>query len=235
MGSEEKAVFISGANRGIGLGMALLMAGKGYTVFAGFREEARAERLIQEARRSDRIVPVKVDVTVEGDVRALAETIAARSGHLDILVNSAGVNLGKAGEIDHLSLHDFTGSFLVNVGGPFLTSRYLLPLLKKGREKKVVNITSVMGSIQLSTGDMAPYRVSKAALNMLTKNLAIAYQPFGITVIGLHPGWVRTDMGGPEAPLRVEESVTKLLGIIESLSPSRSGEVISVDGQVIPY
>ena len=235
MSAEEKSVFISGANRGIGLGMALLMAGKGYTVFAGYREEARSERLFQESRQEARIVPVRVDVTRQSDLKGLVDTIASRAGHLDILVNSAGINLGKAGEIDSLSLKDFTESFLVNVGGPFLATRYLLPLLKKGREKKVVNITSVMGSIQLSTGDMAPYRVSKAALNMLTKNLAIAYRPYGITVVGLHPGWVRTDMGGPEAPLRVEESVSKLLGIIENLSPSRSGEVISVDGQVIPY
>jgi NAD(P)-dependent dehydrogenase (short-subunit alcohol dehydrogenase family) len=235
MRSEEKTVFISGANRGIGLGMALLMAGKSYRVFAGYREKARSERLFQESRQKARIVPVQVDVTSESEVRAVAETIAARSGHLDILVNSAGINPAKAGGIDSLSLQDFTEGFLVNVGGPFLTTRYLLALLKKGREKKVVNITSVMGSIQLSTGDMVPYRVSKAALNMLTKNLAIAYQPYGITVVGLHPGWVRTDMGGPEAPLSVEESVTRLLGIIESLSPSRSGEVISFEGQVIPY
>lgn len=235
MSSDEKTVFISGANRGIGLSMTLLMAGKGYTVFAGYREEARSERLFQKAHEDGRIVPVKVDVTRQSDLRGLVDTIASRAGHLDILINSAGINLGKAGELDSLSLKDFTESFLVNVGGPFLTTRYLLPLLKKGREKKVVNITSVMGSIQLSTGDMAPYRVSKAALNMLTKNLAIAYQPYGITVVGLHPGWVRTDMGGPDAPLSVEESVTRLLGIIENLSPSRSGEVISVEGQVIPY
>jgi NAD(P)-dependent dehydrogenase (short-subunit alcohol dehydrogenase family) len=232
---EGKTVFISGANRGIGLGMALLMAGKGYRVFAGYREQARSERLFQKAREDGRIVPVKVDVTIEGEVKALAETIAARSGHLDILINGAGINPSKAGEIDSLSLTDFTEGFLVNVGGPFLTTRYLLPLLKEGREKKVVNITSVMGSIQLSTGDMVPYRVSKAALNMLTKNMAIACQPYGITVVGLHPGWVKTDMGGPEAPLSVEESVTKLLGIIENLSPSRSGEVISFEGQIIPY
>ena len=235
MSSEDRTVFISGANRGIGLGMALLMARKGYTVFAGYREEARSERLFQEARQDGRIVPVKVDVTRQSDLRGLVDTIASRAGHLDILINSAGINLGKAGEIDSLSLKDFTESFLVNVGAAFLTTRYLLPLLKEGGEKKVVNITSVMGSIQLSTGDMAPYRVSKAALNMLTKNQAAAYQPYGITVVGLHPGWVRTDMGGPEAPLTVEESVTKLLGIIESLSPSRSGEFISFEGQVIPY
>lgn len=235
MGSEEKTVLITGANRGIGLGMVLLMAGKDYRVFAGYREEARSERLFEKARQDGRILPVKVDVTRESDLRGLADTIASQTGHLDILINSAGINLGKAGQIDSLNLKDFTESFLVNVGGPFLTTRYFLPLLKEGREKKVVNITSTMGSIQLSTGDMVPYRVSKAALNMLTKNMAIAYRPSGITVVGLHPGWVRTDMGGPEAPLSVEESVSKLLGIIESLSPSRSGEVISFEGEVIPY
>ena len=235
MRSGEKTVFISGANRGIGLGMVLLMAGKDYRVFAGYREEVRSERLFEKARQDGRILPVKVDVTREIDLRGLAETIASQTGHLDILINSAGINLGKAGQIDSLNLNDFTESFLVNVGGPFLTTRYCLPLLKDGREKKVVNITSTMGSIQLSTGDMVPYRVSKAALNMLTKNMAIAYRPSGITVVGLHPGWVRTDMGGPEAPLSVEESVSKLLGIIESLSPSRSGEVISFEGEVIPY
>jgi NAD(P)-dependent dehydrogenase (short-subunit alcohol dehydrogenase family) len=235
MGTEEKTVFITGANRGIGLGMVHLMAGKDYRVFAGYREEARSESLFEKARQNDRVLPVKVDVTRESDLRGLAETIASQTGHLDILINSAGINLGKAGQIDSLNLNDFTESFLVNVGGPFLTTRCFLPLLKEGREKKVVNITSTMGSIQLSTGDMVPYRVSKAALNMLTKNMAIAYRPSGITVVGLHPGWVRTDMGGPEAPLSVEESVSKLLGIIESLSPSRSGEVISFEGEVIPY
>jgi len=235
MGTEEKTVFITGANRGIGLGMVFLMAGKGYRVFAGYREEARSERLFEKARQDGRIVPVKVDVTREIDLRGIAETITSQTGYLDILINSAGINLGKAGQIDSLNLNDFTESFLVNVGGPFLTTRNVLPLLKEGREKKVVNITSTMGSIQLSSGGMVPYRVSKAALNMLTKNMAIAYRPSGITVVGLHPGWVRTDMGGPEAPLSVEESVSKLLGIIESLSPSRSGEVISFEGEVIPY
>lgn len=235
MSSEGKTVFISGANRGIGLGMALFMARQGYMVFSGYRAEERSVRLFDEAKEGGRVIPVRVDVTAEDDLRALVDTIDTRAGRLDILVNSAGVNLGKASEIDALSLREFTESFLVNVGGPFLATRYLLPLLKKGTEKKVVNITSQMGSIQLSTGDMVPYRVSKAALNMLTKNQAIACQPHGITVIGLHPGWVRTDMGGAEAPLGVEDSVTRLLEIIEKVSLSRTGEFISFTGEVIPY
>jgi len=235
MTSDQKTVFISGANRGIGLGMALLMARKGYTVFAGYRDRERSARLLDAAGEESRIMPVKVDVTREDDLKGLVDTIASRAGHLDILINSAGINPGKDAGLDSFSLSDLTEGFLVNVGGPFLATKYLLRLLKEGREKKVVNISSMMGSIQLSTGDMAPYRLSKAALNMLTKNQAIAYQRYGITVVCLHPGWVRTDMGGPEAPVTVEEAVPRLLGIIEEVSPSRSGEFISFDGQVIPY
>jgi NAD(P)-dependent dehydrogenase (short-subunit alcohol dehydrogenase family) len=233
--SEEKTVFISGANRGIGLGMALLMARKGYTVFAGYRDRERSGRLFAAAGEGGRIIPVKVDVTREDDLKGLVDTIASQAGHLDILVNSAGINAGKDADLDAFSLEDFTESFLVNAGGPFLVTKYLLPLLKEGREKKVANISSVMGSIQLSTGDMAPYRLSKAALNMLTKNQSIAYQRYGITVVCLHPGWVRTDMGGPEAPVTVDEAVPRLVEIIEGISASRSGEFISYDGQVIPY
>jgi NAD(P)-dependent dehydrogenase (short-subunit alcohol dehydrogenase family) len=235
MSSEEKTVFISGANRGIGLGMALLLARKGYTVFAGYRDRERSGRLFAAAGEGGRIIPVKVDVTREDDLKGLVDMIASRVGHLDILVNSAGVNLGKAADLDGFSLSDLTGSFLVNVGGPFLATKYVLRLLKEGREKKVANISSVMGSIQLSTGDMAPYRLSKAALNMLTKNQAIAYQRYGIMVVCLHPGWVRTDMGGPEAPLTVDEAVPRLVEIIENVSLARTGEFISYDGQVIPY
>jgi NAD(P)-dependent dehydrogenase (short-subunit alcohol dehydrogenase family) len=235
MSSEEKTVFISGANRGIGLGMALLMARKGYTVFAGYRDRERSARLLDAAGEESRIMPVKVDVTREDDLKGLVDTIASRAGHLDILINSAGINPGKDAGLDSFSLSDLTEGFLVNVGGPFLATKYLLRLLKEGREKKVVNISSVMGSIQLSTGDMAPYRLSKAALNMLTKNQSIAYQRYGITVVCLHPGWVRTDMGGPEAPLTVDEAVPRLVEIIENVSLARTGEFISYDGQVIPY
>jgi NAD(P)-dependent dehydrogenase (short-subunit alcohol dehydrogenase family) len=235
MNSEEKTVFISGANRGIGLGMALLMGRKGYTVFAGYRDRERSGRLFAAAGEGGRIIPVQADVTREDDLKGLVDTIASRAGHLDILVNCAGINPGKDAGLDSFKLTDLTEGFLVNVGGPFLVTKHLVPLLKEGRRKTVVNISSVMGSIKLSTGDMTPYRLSKAALNMLTKNQSIAYQRYGITVVCLHPGWVRTDMGGPEAPLTVEEAVPRLVEIIEKVSPSRSGEFMSFDGQIIPY
>jgi NAD(P)-dependent dehydrogenase (short-subunit alcohol dehydrogenase family) len=92
-----------------------------------------------------------------------------------------------------------------------------------------------MGSIQLSDGGMTSYRVSKAALNMLTRNQAIEYKKDGIAVVMVHPGWVRTDMGGPAAPMTVAESARKIFQIIEMISLSNTGEFISVTGDTIPY
>ena len=92
-----------------------------------------------------------------------------------------------------------------------------------------------MGSIQLTDGGATPYRVSKAALNMLSRNQAIEYKGDGIAVVIVHPGWVKTDMGGPAAPMTVAESVGKIFQIIEMISLSNTGEFISVTGDTLPY
>ena len=235
MGTEDKVAFVSGANRGIGFGLTLEMAKQGYKVAAGYRDENRTEKLSAEAKEDDNIFPVKVDVTVENDLKHLYEFIENRFDHLDILINSAGVNINEPAQVNELEWEDFAESLMVNLGGPFLASKYLFPLLQKGTEKKVINISSQMGSIQLSGGGATPYRVSKAALNMLTRNQAIEYKRDGIVVVCLHPGWVRTDMGGPAAPMTAAESARKLFQIIEMLSLSNTGEFISVKGDKIPY
>ncbi|MCG6981667.1 MAG: SDR family NAD(P)-dependent oxidoreductase [Deltaproteobacteria bacterium] len=105
----------------------------------------------------------------------------------------------------------------------------------KGREKKIVNISSQTGSIRLTSGGTTPYRVSKATLDMLSRNQAIAYKKDGIAVVIIHPGWVKTDMGGPAAPMTVAESGKKIFQIIEMISPANTGEFISVTGDRIPY
>ena len=150
-------------------------------------------------------------------------------------MNSAGVNINEPAQVNELSWENLSRSLEVNVGGPLLTSKSLYPLLQKGEEKKIINISSQMGSIKLTGGGATPYRVSKAALNMLTRNQAIEYKKDGITVVILHPGWVKTDMGGPAAPMTVAESARKIFQIIEMVSLSNAGEFISVTGDKIPY
>ena len=235
MSTGNRVTFVSGANRGIGFGTTVEMAKQGFNVVAGYRDENRAESLFAKAKEYGKIFPVKVDVTIESDLEQLYDFIERRFAHLDILINCAGVNVNEPAQINELAWADFAQSILVNLGGPFLTSKYLFPLLKKGTEKKVINISSQMGSIQLSGGGATPYRVSKAALNMLTKNQAIEYKREGITVVCLHPGWVKTDMGGPAAPMTIADSAKYILQTIEMVSLSNAGTFVSFNGDTIPY
>ena len=235
MESEERVAFISGANRGIGFGLTLEMVQHGCKVAAGYRDETKSTKLLAEAKKHENILPVKVDVTIEDDLSHLYQFIDNQFGHLNILVNSAGVNIREPAQINELNWEDLSRSLAVNVGGPLMTSKTLYPLFQKGKEKKIINISSQMGSIQLTGGGATPYRVSKAALNMLTRNQAIEYKRDGIAVVILHPGWVKTDMGGSAAPLTVAESVRKIFQIIEMISLANTGEFISVTGDRIPY
>jgi len=235
MESEDRVAFVSGANRGIGFGLTLEMAQHGCKVAAGYRDETRSKQLLAETEKHRNILPVKVDVTIEDDLQHLYQFIDERLGHLDILVNCAGVNINDSARVNELNWQDVARNLEVNVGGPLMTSKALYPLLQKGREKKIVNISSQMGSIHLTDGGATPYRVSKAALNMLTRNQAIEYKKDGIAVVILHPGWVKTDMGGSAAPMTVADSVKKIFQIIEMISLANTGEFISVTGDKIPY
>ena len=235
MESLERVAFVSGANRGIGFGLTLEMVQHGCKVAAGYRDEHKSRELLAEAEKHGAILPVKVDVTNENDLKHLYHFIDDQFGYLNILVNNAGVNINEPAQVNELNWEDLALSLEVNVRGPLMTSKTLYPLLQKGKERKVINISSQMGSIQLTGGGATPYRVSKAALNMLTRNQAIEYKRDGIAVVILHPGWVRTDMGGPAAPMTAEESARKIFQIIEMISLANTGEFISVTGDKIPY
>ena len=235
MSIRKKRVFISGANRGIGYGLTQLMAKSDYLVVAGYRDKGRSGQLLSDSEESDSIVPFKVDVVAEEELKSLYHFIATNYDGLDILINNAGVNIRPADKIRDLNWGDIERNFKINVGGPFLTTKHLYPLLRKGSASKVINISSSMGSIESSSGSATPYRISKASLNMLTKNQAVEYQADGITVISVHPGWVQTHMGGRSAPLTVEESVGKILRVIEQVSLENTGQFLSLEGKRLPY
>ncbi|MCG8605062.1 SDR family oxidoreductase [bacterium] len=235
MMAKQKIVFVSGGNRGIGLGLTELMAESGYTVIAGYRDEHRSRKLLQVVEDSDQVIAIQVDVTLEPELRGLYTFISDQFGRLDVLINNAGVNIRPSDRINDLEWTDLEQNMKINVGGPFLTTKYLHPLLKNGKEAKVINISSEMGSIGSSSGGATPYRLSKAALNMLSKNQAIEYQSDGVTVISLHPGWVRTNMGGKLAPLTVRESAGKILSVIELISLENTGQFWSLHGKILPY
>lgn len=232
---DHPVVLITGANRGLGLEFVKQLHQRGDTIIAGYRESKRSSELLALAETNDNVLPFVLDVADEAAIKKLRTTIRRRFGRLDMLINNAGINFRYATPIDKVTAEDMLEHYRVNVVGPFLTATILRPLLALGTQARIVNLTSTLGSIERSDGGATPYRISKAGVNMLSKNQALEYKGDGIIVVALSPGWVRTDMGGPNAPLSPTESVNGMLKVIDGLKTADSGKFVNYDGQTNPY
>lgn len=223
---------ITGANRGIGLEFAKHLRAKGESVIATARRPADAEELSGLG-----VEVLALDVSDQASVDAFAEEVGGRA--VDVLINNAGMNPRECDGLSDLDLDDMMATFRTNAGGPLLVTRALLPALAKGSRKLVVNISSQMGSIGKAISDKAggnyAYRSSKSALNMVTTLMAEDLRDKGITCVMMHPGWVRTDMGGPQATLSTDESVSGMLSVIDRLTPRDSGVFIDPAGKPLPW
>lgn len=225
-------ILITGASRGIGHALSIAFAKAGWTVFAGSRKP-RAPLLWNAAREFPNLRPLVLDVLDDSSVGEAAAAIAREKDSLDVLVNNAAVFPGEGGErLEDLDLAWFGEAVETNVTGVARVTRAVLPLLRRGSRPRVVNISSGAGSIS-DKEDFSyyPYSVSKAALNMLTRAMAAEFRPGGITVTALSPGWVQTEMGGPNAPLTAEQSARSLYSTIDRLTPEESGRFLNRDGK----
>jgi NAD(P)-dependent dehydrogenase (short-subunit alcohol dehydrogenase family) len=154
---------------------------------------------------------------------------------LDVLINNAGV-YGKDGKLTGLDYASMADTFAVNTLGPLRLTAALLPALRRGSARRIIHITSQMGSIgQNGQGGSYAYRISKAAMNMAMRNMHLELHREGFVTVSLHPGWVQTDMGGPQAPLRPEDSVRGMLNVIDRLRAQDGGRFFSYEGQEIPW
>lgn len=213
---ESRSVLITGANRGIGLELARQYAAEGWRVIGTARNPEAATEL-----RATGAEVRQLDVTDQASVDRLAKDLAGMP--IDMLINNAGIQslMWTLAEID---IDKFETLFDVNTLGPIRMVRALLPNLQAGKSRRIINITSNLSSIAGNTeGAFYGYRESKAALNMFTRSIAAELGPAGFICVVLHPGWVQTDMGGPDAPLRVRESVLGMRGVIENLSSADNG------------
>ena len=150
------------------------------------------------------------------------------------MINNAGI-LPRASRIEDVNLDDYLQTLAVNTAGPMLVTQAVLPNLRQGELKQVVNITSRLGSIENNGGGFYGYRESKAALNMLTKTLSAELGSGGFICLAMHPGWVSTDMGGASAPLTPEESVSAMRQVIDKLTPEDNGTFRSYKGEIEPW
>lgn len=223
-------VLVTGANRGIGLEFARSFAADGWRVHACSRniEKAKEVRAI-----AGEVVSHRLDVTNGLKVASLARELADEA--IDVLINNAGVRGAGAafGETDY---EDWAQVLQVNTLAPLRMVERFAGLIEKSERKLVVNISSILGSIALTSsgGDYA-YRTSKAALNMVTKTLSNDLAERGFTVVSFHPGWVRTDMGGPGASVTPAEAVEGMRGIIDRLGRGDSGRFFNYDGTTIEW
>jgi len=223
-------VLITGANRGIGLEFARQYAADGWRVLAACRNPGAARHL--KEIKGD-IELHALDVREDEQIPDLAMTLAKES--IDILVNNAGV-IGPREHFRKTDTSSWLEVFHINSIAPARMAEAFADHLERSSRKLIVNITSKMGSITDNTsGGSYVYRSSKAALNMVAKTLAVDLAARGITVVLFHPGWVRTDMGGPSALITPRESVAGMREKIATLTPADSGKFFNFDGRPLPW
>lgn len=225
---------ITGANRGIGLEFSRQYAADGWHVFACTRHPEKSDALnTLAAGYPEQITVYALDVGDPAQIERLARSLA--NSPIDLLLNNAGIytSCHKDNKIDYEA---WNHAFLVNTMAPLKMAQTFASQIARGSQKTIVTISSKMGSIaDNSGGGSYIYRSSKAAVNMVVKSLAIDLKPAGITVVVLHPGWVKTDMGGPNALISAAQSVSGMRRVISQLTLADSGKFIAYDGQTVPW
>jgi NAD(P)-dependent dehydrogenase (short-subunit alcohol dehydrogenase family) len=228
-------MLVTGANRGLGLEFARQYAADGWKVYAACRDPDAARELVQLAAESGGAIRVlALEVTDAASVRAAAQSLAGDP--IDLLVNNAGVGSPKKQRLGSLDYAAWAQVLDVNTLGPMRVVEAFLDNIANGSDRKIVTLTSAMGSIaDNASGGSYAYRSSKAAVNIVMKSLSIDLAPRGISCVVVHPGWVRTAMGGPDGKLTPAESVTALRRLIAGLKPQDTGRFFNYDGKPYPW
>lgn len=225
-----KNVLITGANRGIGLEFVKQYLLGGCNVIACCRDPENAGAL--QALANPRLEILPLDVSDNASISALPGLLRGRE--ISIFINNAGI-YGQGQTLEQVDCEEWLSVFQVNTIAPMALSRELLPLMSK-TSGKMLYLSSKMGSIaENSSGSTYVYRTSKTALNQVVKSLSVDLADKGILVAALHPGWVLTDMGGPNALIDTETSVTGMMDVIEHLDSQGSGQFFNYNAEKIPW
>ncbi len=237
--SKQLNVLITGANRGIGLALTRAYLERGDRVAATCRLPAKAGELhaLKETYRDDLLI-LRIDVNLGRSVAAAAEHAQEHFPRLDVLINNAGIAPGRAQEgLESLEMTQLREAFDTNSLGPLRTTRTFLPLLRKSKQPRVVNISSGMGSLSRKPPEKHyyAYAASKAALNMFTRISSAEYKEQGICIVAVTPGWVRTDMGGADAELDPAVVAGELVASIDTLTVEHTSLWLDRHGKVSEF
>ena len=225
-------VFITGANRGLGLEFVKEFTEKNYKVIATCRDLNSSSDLSNLAKSNLTIQLHQLDVSNTKNIQDLSDHL--KNEPIDILINNAGIY--RSGSFSLVNKDSWIESFVTNTIGPYEVIENFLPNILQGLEKKIVSITSKMGSINDNTsGGSYIYRSSKTALNSMMRSLTHDLKSHNIATMTLHPGWVRTDMGGPGGWIDAKESVSGMIDQISNLSLQNTGQYIDYAGKLIKW
>jgi NAD(P)-dependent dehydrogenase (short-subunit alcohol dehydrogenase family) len=218
----SKTVLITGANRGIGFQTAKELAGRGFRVFLGARDQKSGEAAA--AKIGGDAATLQIDVSDSASIAAAAKSFAEKNNTLDVLVNNAGIYPDKGTSILDISRERLVETFQTNTFGPVIVTQAFLSLLKKSREARVINISSGYGQLDGLSPPVPSYCLSKLTLNGVTIMLAKALEAEKIAVNSVCPGWVRTDMGGADADRSVEEGADTVVWLAADAPPQLTGK-----------
>ena len=227
-------VLVTGANRGLGLGFVKNYLGKNVNVVSTTRDLKSSKELSALKERFPNNLEIyELDVLKENAGHTLANFLRDRP--IDILINNAGIGSTNQ-HFQEVSPKPWLEVLKVNLIAPLMVTQSIINNVKKGVAKKIYFLSSQLGSIEGNTsGGMYIYRSSKTGLNQVVKSLSVDLKPQGITVISLHPGWVKTDMGGPNAPVSIDESIKGMIQVIHTTDIRDTGRFLNYDGQELPW
>ena len=227
-------VLITGANRGLGLGFVKSFLAKNVNVICTTRNIPGSKELLECKKKHPKNLEIlELDLLGENSENTLSDLLSDKP--IDIFINNAGVGNSNQ-RFGVVSSKPWLEVLKVNLIAPLTATQSIIENIKKGSDKKIYFLSSQLGSIEDNTsGGMYIYRSSKTALNQVVKSLSVDLKPMGITVISLHPGWVKTDMGGPNAPVSIDESIKGMMKVIDTTDIRNTGTFLNYDGQGLPW
>ena len=222
---------ITGASRGIGLNLVQTALANQHNVIATYR--GQPTDALNALTENPNLTLHPLEVTDEESIAAFAKAMTGKT--IDVLINNAGIIGPEQQDYDTLQAEPWLNAFAVNTVAPLMVSRALLPQLQAAKHPRLITISSQMGALNSDSTGMMAYRTSKAAVNKVMQLLSVELKDQGITVCPMHPGWVQTDMGGPNGDITPDVSAKGLLNVIEQLTPEQSGRFLTYEGKVHPW
>jgi NAD(P)-dependent dehydrogenase (short-subunit alcohol dehydrogenase family) len=235
MMNDKRIALVTGGNRGIGFEVCRQLAARGFTVLLTARDAAKADAAANKLRNAGTIEPLVLDAADSSSIQKAAAEVSRRYDHLDALINNAGINYDTWETVENADVNGTVmETITTNLLGPWRVCQAFLPLLRKSRAGRIVNVSSESGSLAEMGAGPPAYQVTKAALNAMTRTLAGELRSAHILVNAVCPGWVATDMGGAGAPRSVAEGAASIVWAATLADNGPTGGFFR-DGKPLPW